>query len=354
MTAEPGLAELREILDRTAEDWARARDDPSTAVRSLCIAGVDVDVVVAGEELGKVLLPAFEGLAPAGGPPCGTVGAWDAEATGVAFTPKPDIGRDGPYQCMIRREGRPVAELEWPTDDMFRTGDRDLACHLMAVRRASAVSPWEVGAPLRRQLTWVLGPEVLFVHAAAVGSRDGAALIMGPSGAGKSSTSLACLRAGMGFLSDDYCLVRDDPPVVHRLHATARLLDDDVAHVDDYLEPVVRGASLVDVDPNAKSLFLLHASRPEQILTSAPVRVVLVPEPGDDPRPRLEPLRPSAVLRSIAPKALWQMNLEPALELTALRRLVSSVPCYRLVLSPDRRANPAAVQEALDRARSES
>src|SRR5438270_10111828 len=106
---------------------------------------------------------------------------------------------------------------------MLRTGDGDAACHLMAVSSASVLPPWEPGAPLRRQLSWALAPEVLFVHAAAVGAADGAALIIGPSGAGKSSTSLACLRAGMGFLSDDYCLVRDDPPVVHRLHATARL-----------------------------------------------------------------------------------------------------------------------------------
>ena len=319
-------------------------------MRSLRIAGVDVDVVVAGEELERILLPAFEGLTPAGGPPRGTVGAWDAAATGVDFFRLSDLGRDLPFQCMIRRDGRPIAELEWPTEHLLRTGDRVSGTHLLAVSRASELSPWEAGAPLRRQLSWVLSPEVLFVHAAAVGSADGAALIMGESGAGKSSTSLACLRAGMGFLSDDYCLVRDDPPVVHRLHATARLLDEDVAHVDDFLEPVVRGAALLDVDPGAKSLFLLQASRPQQMVSEAPVRVVLVPQQGGDDAPRLEPMRAAEVLRVVAPKALWQMSLDPAAELGALRRLVSAVPCYRLVLSPDRRANPPLVQEALDRA----
>jgi hypothetical protein len=327
----------------------RAHADP--AVRSLRIAEIDVDVVIAGEELGAILLPAFDGLEPAGGPPRGTVGAWDAAATGVGFTPMPPIDRDGSYQCLIRRDGRPIAELEWPNDDILRTGDRVTGTHLMAVSRASALSPWEAGAPLRRQLCWVLSPEVLFVHAAAVGGPDGAALIIGPSGAGKSSTSLACLRAGMGFLSDDYCLVRDDPPVVHRLHATARLLDEDLDHVDDFLEPVVKGEALLDADPGAKSLFLLHATRPEQMLSSAPVRVVLVPERGDGPTPRLEPMRAPEVLRAVAPSALWQLSLEPAAELRALRKLVSAVPCFRLVLSPDRRANPAAVQEALDRSR---
>ena len=352
MTDEPslGLEEMRAILARSQSDWARALAASSPLTRDLRIAGVDVRVVLAGDELAAVLLPAFEGLAPAAGPPHVTVGAWDAEATGVAFAPRPPIDRDGPYRCLIRRDDRPVAELEWPTDDMLRTGDRDTGCHLMAVTRASVLSPWEAGAPLRRQLWWALGPDVLFVHAAAVGSVDGAVLIVGPSGAGKSSTALACLRAGMGFLSDDYCLVRDDPPVVHRLHATARLHDDDLHHVDDFVAPAQLGASMHALDPGAKALFLLHEQRRGQMLASAPVRAVLVPERGTGSAPRLEPMRPAEALRLIAPHALWQMSLEPDVELAGLRRLLLAVPCFRLVLSPDRSANPSIVQAALEHA----
>jgi hypothetical protein len=320
--------------------------------RELRIADVDVRVVLAGEELARVLLPAFDGLPPATTTPSATVGAWDAEATGVPFAPRPPIERLGPYRGLIRRDGRPVAELEWASTDMLRTGDRDAACHLMAVTRAAVLSPWEAGAPLRRQLCWALGPEVLFVHAAAVGGPDGAALIIGPSGSGKSSTSLACLRAGMGFLSDDYCLVRGDPPVVHRLHATARLHDADVRHVDDFLAPAALGASMPGSEqggsaPGAKALFLLHESRREQLVASAPVRVVLVPERGSGRAPGLEPIRPAEALRSIAPHALWQLSLEPDVELAALRRLLTSVPCFRMSLSDDRSTNPGLVQEAI-------
>ena len=41
------------------------------------------------------------------------------------------------------------------------------------------------------------------------------------------------------------------------------------------------------------------------------------------------------------------MNLEPDRELAGLRDLVSMLPCFRLVLSRDRDANPALIQEAL-------
>ena len=42
------------------------------------------------------------------------------------------------------------------------------------------------------------------------------------------------------------------------------------------------------------------------------------------------------------------MSLEPDVELAGLRRLLTSVPCFRLVLSDNQDANPALVQEALD------
>jgi hypothetical protein len=345
----PNVDDMRALLARTHHDWARALDATTPVVRDLRIADVDVRVVFAGDDLATILLPAFDGLAPARGTPVATVGAWDADTTGVGFAPRPPVDVEAPVRFLVRRDGRPVAELEWANADILRTGDRDAACHLMAVASASVLSPWEAGAPLRRQLWWALGPDVLFVHAAAVTDSDGAALIIGPSGAGKSTTSLACLRAGMGFLSDDYCLVRGDPPVVHRLHATARLHDDDVHHVDDFVVPATLGAAGRALDPNAKALFLLHASQREQLVASAPVRVVLVPERGSGVAPGLEPMRPAEALRLIAPHALWQMSLEPDVELAGLRRLLTAVPCFRMRLHEDRRANPDLVREALSR-----
>lgn len=339
---------VRAVLARVHDTWEQVVCGTSVVTRHLRIAEVDVDVVIAGDEIAEILSPAFDGLDAARGPARGVVGAWDAAATGFGFPPRPTVPQAGPVRCLVRRDGRPIAELEWPTEHMLRTGDRDAGHHLLAVSSAAALSPWEAGAPLRRQLTWALGPEVLFVHAAAVCGPDGAALIMGPAGAGKSSTSLACLQAGMGFLSDDYCLVRGDPPVAYRLHATARVLDEDVTRFRGLPAPLA-GTSLGrrNEDEKTKALYLLHDSFPERMVSSAPVRVVLVPDPRGERRPRLEPLRPAEALRELAPSALWQMSLEPDRELFGLRTLVSTVPCFRLVLSRDREANPPVVQEAL-------
>ena len=62
------------------------------------------------------------------------------------------------------------------------------------------------------------------VHAAAVGTDEGALLITGRGGVGKSTTALACLEAGMQFLGDDYVVVGLDPePQVYRLYGSAKL-----------------------------------------------------------------------------------------------------------------------------------
>jgi hypothetical protein len=337
----------RALLVEVGETWDRIVAGENVTTRRLHIAGVDVEVVLAGAELTELLVPAFAGLPPACGPVRGTVGAWDVSATGLGFPPRPDTMPERGTQCVIRRDGRPVAELAWVSDRALRTGDRVAHRHLLAVASVDDLK-WETGAPLRRQLSWELAPEVLFVHAGAVGGADGAALVMGGAGAGKSSTALACLQAGMGFISDDYCLVREEPLVVFPLHSTARVYDADVPLLPGLPAPAITGASIVVDDPEEKpkALYRVGEAMPDRLLASAPVRVVLVPSVGDGPG-RLEPMRTADALRCVAPGTLRQMSLEPELELAGLRRLVAAVPCFRLVLSPDRAANPDLVQQAL-------
>jgi hypothetical protein len=346
-TADLSVDEIRATLGRAHDIWERVTAETRSASRRVRIAEFDVDVVVAGDELAATLLPPFDGLPDALGPSAGTVGAWDVAATGFGFPERPPV-RPGAYRCLVRRSGQPVAELEWSSRHVFRAADRLARLHLLAVGRASALSPREGAAPLRRQLSWALGPEVLFVHAGAVGDADGVALLVGASGVGKSSTSLACLRAGMRFLSDDYCLIRGDPPVVYRFYSTARLADDDVDLFADFLEPAVAASSEdAEMDADNKALYRLHTSVPDRLLDSAPARAVVMLEPRGVRRPTLEPIRPAEVLRRVAPAMLRFFSIDPARELAGLRRLLSSVPCFRLILSRDRAANPTLVQEAL-------
>ena len=350
MTADDYSVAVHRALEAVDRGWLDMCERCDPVVRRVRIAETDVEIVLAGDQLADILLPGFECHAAAAREPVATVGAWDALATGFAIPPP--LASDNPLvrHWTVRRDGRPVAEIDWADEGAIRIGDRRTGRHLLGIASADALSPWEAGAPLRRGLWWALGPEALFVHAGAVATDDGAALIMGASGAGKSTTSLACLRAGMDFLSDDYCLVRGDPPVVHLLTATARVHHHELPNFVDLVAALDHRATAPSEDPTMKALFYVDRGAAGQVVRSAPVRVIVVPEVSDDDEPQLIPLRSAEALRIVAPAALKQMHLEADRELAGLRHLIASVPLFRLRLSRHRDRNPIAIEEAIRRA----
>ena len=347
---DPSVAIVRTALDDVVRTWERVHAHAEAHTIEVDIAGIGIALTVVGDELAQMLLPGFGALPAPSGAVAAVVGAWDASVTGEAPPALPPIARAGRFRSTVRRAGVPWAEAEWASPHVFRSADRDRGRHLLGVTRATALSPREGGAPLRRQLQWALGREVVFVHAAAVGSERGVVLLVGPGGAGKSSTSLACLGAGLGFLSDDYCLVNGDPPVAHQLYSTARVADHDTGHFEAVAQPSV---AAVPVDEESvvdgKALYQVHTQHPERIVTAAPVLGVVVLDRHRGDGPRLEPVGPATALRTLAPSTLWQLSLDPGFELAAMRRLVAAVPCHRLVLSPDRAANPPVIAELLAR-----
>jgi hypothetical protein len=347
MTSSP-VAEFLTTMNTT---WDRMVERTEPVTRRLRIAETDIEVALVGADLAAALLPALAWHPPAAGPVSATVGAWDASATGTPL-PAP-FPHENPLvrQWVVRRGSEPMAEVDWSSPGVVSMGNRYAGRHLLGVADAGIARRQEA-APLRRQLWWALGDDVLFAHAGAVGGPEGAALILGPSGAGKSSTALACARAGMGFLSDDYCLVRGDPPVVHLLAPTARVHEPELRHLGDWASSAV--ASWNEPGAPLKALLFLHRLIPEQIVASAPVRVLLIPELAAEGGPGLVPVRPADALRMVAPAALWQMHLDAGRELRQLRQLVTAVPTYRLLLSRHRAENALTVARALERATARS
>jgi hypothetical protein len=338
---------LYEYLAAIDRSWQALVDEHRPSTRRVRIADKSVELAVLGDRLAELLLPPFECHPDTVEPAVATVGAWDAAALQVALPGRPPADDPLVRQWIVRRGTRPMAEVEWPSDHMVRIGNRYRNRHLLGVASTSVLSPWEAGAPLRRQLWWALGPDALFVHAGAVGDEHGVALIMGASGAGKSTTTLACASAGMQLLADDYCLVRGDPPIAHVLHATARVHEHELANLGGFAEPVSLGHDARMPDGEMKALLFPYRTAPHSFLRSAPVRVVLVLERALSRRPAVERVRTADALRAVAPSSLRQMHLEADRELAGLRGLLQAVPTYRLLLSPDRGANPEVVQRLL-------
>ncbi len=194
--------------------------------------------------------------------------------------------------------------------------------------------------PFRTILQWWLSREGLqIVHASAVGTDRGAALLVGHGGAGKSVTSLLCAGAGLSFLGDDSVLCDASERTAFALYATATVHREDVRRF---------GIPPTDViaTPAADDKVLVDMSA--RITPASPIRAILVPQATGGKGGRARRISAAAVLRAMAPSSLVNLpgaDGETFLRLSALAR---AVPGFALDLGDDPAAIPAVVAACIE------
>src|SRR5208283_1060318 len=103
------------------------------------------------------------------------------------------------------------------------------------VQTAKTLPYWVIASPLRTLFHWWMENNgCQLMHAAAVGTENGAVLITGKGGVGKSTAALSCLQAGFFYIADDYVITKLELiPTVVSLYSTAKLNADHVANFLD-------------------------------------------------------------------------------------------------------------------------
>lgn len=321
--------------------FARAADASLPAEEHACtIAGLPVRIQIAGTVGASIVAPAlahlrdcpasastpasrtlhvhvFDGLIPDGrmpGPPGrlenftarGDVLGFDTERFKVAFQPF----------------GRVLSAIDL---------ERGMAYYWIG--DPAGVMDFERAAPLRSILAWWLrqqGRQLL--HAAAVGTAAGGVLLAGKGGSGKSNTALACLEAGLGYVSDDVCAVSTSPqPVAHSVFATGRTDARDWARLPFLEALAVRGG-----DRNhEKALYLLHPRYARQLLPAMPIRAILLPKIGTGRPFNVEPVARTETILALAPVTTTLLPGSGPEVFITTRELVRQVPCFRLDLGPE-------------------
>ncbi|MDZ7677373.1 MAG: hypothetical protein U5K29_02345 [Acidimicrobiales bacterium] len=229
-----------------------------------------------------------------------------------------------------------------PDSQMLVAFDRRAGLAWCCVEDMAQITWWERAAPLRRLFAWWLELHGRpMIHAAAVGSPDGAVLLAGPSGSGKSTTALTAARAGLGYLDDDHTVVSCHPsPRVHSLFSTAKLhldsLDGDRSFASYLLDPVGEGA---------KAVVRMDRVPWVNLVTSAPVAAVAAITVSPTGTTELRPASPGQVLGALAPSTILQLHGTGAATLSALSRLVRQVPTATLEVG----SNPDEVVAAVSR-----
>jgi hypothetical protein len=336
-----------EYFERLREAFLEATRVAVEQQHWFALNGRTIQLRFAGDALISSTCPALEHLRtrPTTTPAL-TIALWDSETTGVRVPTvrRSDIGPQlGPRGLVLGL-----------TDDKIRTEyiedygglsmlDSETSTGIFWARSAEEI-PWYARArPLRTLFHWAFSAErSMLVHAGAVATSAGAALLTGPGGSGKSTTSVACFEAGLDYLGDDDLLLDlEGDPHVYSLYTTAKLAPRTLE-----LIPTLDHTAIT-VEHGDKLVLDLHGRRAERLRRSAPVTAIVLPRVTGGPTFRLRPASGAEALHALAPTSILRLPQRSRAALGTLSDLVRRVPCYRLELGDDISGVPAAIEELI-------
>jgi hypothetical protein len=186
------------------------------------------------------------------------------------------------------------------------------------------------------------------LHGACLAESDGrGVLLAGPSGAGKSTLTIALVRAGLCFLSDDIVFLRHDAAA----DAVQVLGFGDALGVTPHTAerfPDLR-ALLAEQPPSGfpKRLVRMDELFETRALTTCEPRALIFPEVVRDRPTSLGPLDPGEALLRLVPDVLLTQPAGTQSHLRALSALLARVRCYRLQSGADLEGTARLVRELL-------
>lgn len=240
------------------------------------------------------------------------------------------IGQRLPYtvSCLDRQSRHIVASIAWN----------------------KKISNYERAKPLARLLLeWHNDQNIQIVHAALVARKGQGVLVAGKRGAGKSTVSLACIRAGLDFVSEDFVGLErrsDDSFVGHSLYNSVFLETVSLARFEDLIVHAIES----EFSPEEKSAVILSALFSERLQRAVPIRVLALPRVVDSVTAKFRPASKSEALLGLGPSSFLQIpNRERGVGgFDNLAKLVERVPCYWLEVGSQLPSIGPSVEGLLD------
>jgi hypothetical protein len=334
------------FYDATMRRCQTAEARTGRVVRHIELAGTRIALLFAGERLVPVLFPALAHLeVEADRDADVSFHVWDTESTGVDVPPPPcrrecftDRGDIWSFGSRRIRSAFHWIEFSLNLLDLERREG------VFWVRSSEQVPYWTKASPLRTLLHWWMeanGAQML--HAAAVGTDEGALLVTGKGGVGKSTTALTCLTAGMAYIADDYVVVRLEPePTVFSVYSTAKL---DRPQLDRFPQLAPHAANLTGADD--KVVVHLEPAFARQLRRSLPLLCVASPTFAGVPETFFASAPPGRLQRAAAFTTMSQLPHAGRTTHEFIERMVAALPGVELHLGTNLGAIPWAIQECL-------
>ncbi len=341
-------AEQQDFFQRSYERFRQAEKAVGARDFYYRIGQTVVCLRFAGEPLIPLLTPALEHLRMADKQNADlTICIWETDSTGVQMISPPCT-----VDCFTDRgdiwgfnSKRFKVAFHW-VEDSVNFMDLEAGIGIFWVQKAEKLPFWVHASPLRTLFHWWMemnGCQLL--HAAAVGTDNGAVLVTGKGGVGKSTTALSCLQAGLYYLADDYLIARVDPePVVYSLYSTAKL---DADHVENFPSLAVHVSNIEKMD-REKAVMFLNTPMRRQIAAQMPLRAVLTPVIVHRPDAKIVPAAKRSIQGAMSFTTMSQLPNVGRYTQDFIGRLIDAVPHYTLEIGNDFSSIPAAVSHLID------
>jgi hypothetical protein len=301
-----------------------------------------------GPALEDLMCPAWAHLPVPECKPALVVHCCELESTGLDLGPLPWRGEPVKAQGEVTGLAHSELRVVWdPEGRSVQILDRRQASGLFCVQARRHFRSWERSFPLRNILHWWAGPTSgQLMHAGAVGTPAGGALLLGAGGAGKSTTTLACLGSALRIAGDDFVLVDTEPSAtVYSVYATAKLERGTLARFPILAERMANPHG----SDEEKAMFFLDRIAPSALIGSFPLKALLVLKVTGESDTRIEPASPAAALQATGPNTMFLLPSDREEAFRKIARLVRSRPCFTLWLGSDLAQIPQRIGELLDR-----
>ena len=255
------------------------------------------------------------------------IGVWDAASTGVKLAPPTQDPTD--FVARMEIKGYTTASVQVTYEiggGVLNMLDSTSQTALFWVLNAEQVPYYESGAPLRSILaTWMQSHQYQYLHAAAIGTTDGAVILAGKGGSGKSTAALNGLFSGLFYLSDDYCVAKLTPtPTVYNLYNSGKLDSDTILRfpqISDFVQRIPH----IEAE---KILFFLQDQFQHRLRPCLPIKAILLPQISSQSSSTIQRTSPAEGLAALAPSTIFQLPGAGKDTFQFIAELVRQIPVY--------------------------
>lgn len=218
---------------------------------------------------------------------------------------------------------------------------------LCLIRDVTKLPYYEIGSPLKVIWHWLVQHKgQLMLHAGAVGIENKGVLLVGKGGSGKSTTALSCVGSELKYLSDDYCVVTQEPNLtVHSLFSTVKLVGENDLKRFPYINNFLSNLANLKFE---KAMAFVTQFSSESVLDQLPLRAIIIPQVTGLKTTTWEKASPAKALFSLAPSSILQLPYANENTFQRISKIASELPCFSLKVGTEIKQIPKSILEILE------